>query len=136
MKPTTLDRHPLALGVLAWLLPGAGHYLLGERDKATLFSALIFATFVAGWAMGSFQGVFIGPGRYASLAQAPAGVVSLIAFVAAGCQGIKTVPLDRVYRLFSAGTLYTCVAGLLNALLVFDAVVRSYEKKLGKRIQR
>ena len=44
--------------------------------------------------------------------------MTLIAFVATDWQGIKTVPLDRVHRLFSAGTLYTCVAGLLNALLV------------------
>jgi len=126
----------MALGLAAWLIPGAGHFLLGQREKATLFSALILSIFVAGWVMGSFRGVFIGPERYAAVAQAPAGVVSLAAFLIAAGKGITSVPLDRVYPLYADGTLYTCVAGLLNALLIFDVVVRAYEIRLGRKIQR
>ena len=131
-----LDRNPFPLGIAAWLFPGAGHYALGERQKAVLFSMLILGTFAAGWAMGSFRGVFIGPGRYAALAQAPGGAVALLGFAVTFLGDVATVPMDGVHALFSAGTLYTCVAGLLNALLVFDAVIKSYERKVGKRIQR
>ena len=132
----TCSSSPLPVALLAWLIPGAGHYSLGQRPKAALCSALILLAFLAGLAMGHARNVFIAPGRYAAIAQAPAGLVALASFAYARAQGVVGIPGDLPRSSYDVGTLYTSVAGLLNALLVFDVVIRCYERKLGKRIER
>ena len=128
--------HPVHVAFLAWLVPGLGYVILGERAKGRLFGALIIGAFLAGLILGSFQDVFIGPGRYAVFAQAPAGIVALASLGVSYVRGAHEVPTDVNLRLFDIGTLYTTVAGLLNALLVFDVIVKSYEKLRGVKVER
>ncbi|HEY1599959.1 MAG TPA: DUF6677 family protein [Pirellulales bacterium] len=54
-------RDPLLAAVLAWLIPGAGHWYQGRRSKAVLFFVCILGTF--------FYGLYLGEGRvvYASM---------------------------------------------------------------------
>ncbi|MFH0965136.1 MAG: DUF6677 family protein [Planctomycetota bacterium] len=132
----TCSSSPFPAALLAWLFPGAGHYLLGQRPKAILCSVLILAAFIAGLAFGTGQNVFIGPERYAAIAQAPAGIPALASFAYARFAGISSIPTDLPRNFYDLGTLYTSVAGLLNALLVFDVVIRCYERRIGKRIER
>ena len=128
--------HPVQVAVLAWLVPGLGYVVLGERAKGRLFGALIIAAFLGGLVLGSFQDVFIGPGRYAILAQAPAGIVALASLGVSHVRGLREAPTAVNLRLFDIGTLYTTVAGLLNALLVFDVIVKSYERYRGVKVER
>src|SRR5262245_35773612 len=44
--------HPLLLGVLAWLVPGAGHFLQGYHRKALIFFGVLTAMFGIGLAFG------------------------------------------------------------------------------------
>jgi len=54
-------RDPFVAALLAWLLPGAGHWYQGRRSKAVLFFVCILGTF--------FYGLYLGEGRvvYASM---------------------------------------------------------------------
>ena len=41
-------RSALVLFLLAWLIPGAGHFSLGKRQKAYVFAVVLPAMFVIG----------------------------------------------------------------------------------------
>ena len=41
-------RSPLATVIAAWLVPGAGHFLLGRRGRSLIIFATILLTFVVG----------------------------------------------------------------------------------------
>lgn len=129
-------RNPWGVALAGWLVPGWGHLLIGERAKGTLFGIMIIATFAVGLALGSFRNVFIGPGRWALLAQIPGGVPALLSFLHAHVTGLRAVPQDVSIRIYDIGTLYTSVAGLLNALIAFDAGVRAYEQLKGVKVER
>ena len=43
--------------VAGWLLPGAGHFLRGERMKAIVFAVTLVGCFVAGEVMSEFRAV-------------------------------------------------------------------------------
>ncbi len=47
-------RNPWAAGVLAWLVPGLGHWYQGRRAKAIIFAAAIWPILLAGLWMGSY----------------------------------------------------------------------------------
>jgi hypothetical protein len=41
-------RAPVRLLVLAWLIPGLGHWILGKRKRAVVFAVVIVCSFVTG----------------------------------------------------------------------------------------
>jgi len=112
---------PFAAAVTAFLVPGAGHMLLGRKQKALLFFCLIVATFLAGWFISGCENVYFARGRWHTLVQMGAGVITFII----GLPGTAPEPGRTVMHTFEIGTLYTMVAGLLNVLVVMDAVVTS-----------
>lgn len=112
---------PVSAAVLAWVVPGAGHFVLGRWQKGLLFLVLIVSTFVAGWIISDCANVYFERGRWHVLAQIGAG---LPAFVC-GLGRDAPEPKSTVMHVFEIGTLYTMVAGLLNVLVVMDAVMTS-----------
>ena len=59
MRDTRLDlKNQLIAGVLAFLIPGAGHWYQGRRFKATIYSVCILTLFVWGMILGSWQPVY------------------------------------------------------------------------------
>ncbi len=46
-------KNPVVAGLLAWLVPGLGHFYQGRRAKAVLFFCCIVPTFVVGCVLGS-----------------------------------------------------------------------------------
>lgn len=59
-------RDPLTAGVLAWLLPGLGHWYQGRRSKAILYCVCILGTFVYGCYLGGNSSVGYARVVYAS----------------------------------------------------------------------
>lgn len=51
-------KSPWVAGILAFLLPGAGHWYQGRRFKATVFSVCILSVFVWGMVLGNLQPVY------------------------------------------------------------------------------
>ena len=117
--------NPIALVILGWAVPGAGHLVLGRRDKATLYFILVVGTFIAGWIIAGCQNVYFQHGRWHMFLQMCTGASAFIV----GLGAKIAEPKMTVMRLFEIGTLYTMVAGLLNVLVVMDAVVTSIRKK-------
>ena len=82
-------RNPLIAGLLAWLLPGWGHYYQKRYHKAILFFLCIMPTLIAGCVLASSAEVGYARNVYWSwrwksgdlrlwwLAQAPIGVVAI-----------------------------------------------------------
>lgn len=122
---------PLA-AVLAWLVPGAGHWYLGYRDRAVVFFVVITVTFWGGVALGGVRStVNAGENRPWLAAQLCAGPQTFAALMWG-----KSLPrpsasapsYDRYEASYPASDIsvvYAGIAGLLNLLVIIDALARS-----------
>ncbi|MBI3267741.1 MAG: hypothetical protein HYZ53_01870 [Planctomycetes bacterium] len=103
--------------IVAWVIPGGGHVLLGRTGKGIFFFALLLLTFLGGLVLADFRTIkpiadnpfyFIGHfGSGMSL-----GLTHLLS---------RSAPRGLVPSRFSeAGLLYMSVAGLLNVLVMMS----------------
>lgn len=127
---SALLRIPLA-GVLAWLVPGAGHLLIGERTRGMVFLVVITLTFWTGVVVGSIQGTVAPHSRKLwFMAQIGTGGNALAAYglhkIVAPESAVSSTPI-AIGNWLSAevGVHYTGVAGLLNLLVIMDAIARA-----------
>lgn len=120
---------PIA-GFLAWLVPGLGHLYLGERTRGLICLVTITATFWTGVAIGSVQGT-VDPRERTLwfMAQICTGGNTVAAY---GLRQATVSPPSRqnpgyIPSWLSAdvGVHYTGVAGLLNLLVILDALSRA-----------
>lgn len=133
-------RDPVVAGVLAWLLPGAGHFYQGRNAKGVLFLICILGTFMYGMFLGDGRVVYAQwepreMRRYPFLCQICVGLPSLPALFARQDNGFfgkrnwyappspsQLSDLQRkLNRRFELGTVFTMIAGLLNVLAIYDA---------------
>ena len=112
-------RSPVVAMILAWLVPGLGHFYLGRRRTAIAFAAIVVLTFLAGL---SFQGRLytIEDGQpltiLATFAVYGAGLLNIIA------RAVMESPGGTILApTFEYGCAYLLTAGLMNLLLVLDA---------------
>jgi len=139
----------LAAG-LGWLVPGAGHAIIGRPKRAIIIFITIGATFWAGMAMGGVMTCDLRYERWWAIAEMLTGVHGLVAwrrqanvYQAVDAElgspqpgDIQARPTDRrmaadvylarrgvalVYPVAAAARAYAGVAGLLNLLCMFDA---------------
>ena len=129
-EPNALLRAPLA-GLLTWVVPGLGHLLIGERGRGLVFFVTITATFWTGVAIGGVQNT-VDPHKRK---------LWFIAQLFTGGNTLSAYALNRRVTLASAesgtasgaghwlsgdiGVHYTGVAGLLNLLVILDAIGRA-----------
>ena len=118
---------PLA-AILAWLVPGAGHFYLGLRKRAVLLFIAIELTFFIGLYIGTVRIVDPSQSMFWFLAQILTGLNTIIAYLFSTTlpdlypDSPVTVIYDWTYYM---AVLYTGVAGLLNLLAVFDTIIRA-----------
>ena len=114
----------LTVGLLAWLIPGAGHFLLKEKKRAIIISATIVLTFCAGLYVGSI-GVINPVGAkswyVAQIINSP--IVAVLGYVA------TTGDYPVFGRPNEIGQIYTTIAGLLNLLCIVNAVYLAHLRK-------
>ncbi len=109
---------PVVAAALAWLLPGAGHLLLGKRQKGVVFLVAIPAMFMLGLALHGRMFPFDFSQPLAGLAAVAARGAGLPAFVAGWMgfgQGLVTAAS------YEYGNTFVIVSGLLNMLVALDA---------------
>ena len=122
---------PLA-GFLAWLVPGLGHIYLGHRVRGIVCLVTITVTFWTGVAIGGVQAT-VDPHERTLwfMAQLCTGGNALAAY---GLHAIVEPPSSAGQRPAAAlahwlsadvGVHYTGVAGLLNLLVILDALGRA-----------
>jgi TM2 domain-containing membrane protein YozV len=103
--------------IAGWLVPGAGHFLLGKWVRGTLLAVSIIAMFALGLAMQgklytSVQDILDMLGVAGDLGSGLLYVVSRV--LGLGAQPIQTTVADF-------GTKFIVVAGLLNIIAAVDA---------------
>jgi len=125
-KSTTAERPRAAaepgrlalVGILAWLVPGAGHLLAGRRAKGLIFLAMLPLMFTIGlWLQGrlfplevSDPLVFLG-----AIANRGIGAPYLLARLMDAGAGTVTAAS------YEYGNTFLMTAGLLNFLVILDA---------------
>ena len=147
IQPLMLKEPGLA-AFLAWLLPGLGHFYQGRMAKGALFMVCILGTFYYGLFLGDGHVVYAAWGpqerRLPFLCQIGVGLPALPALVQAKRVRDGKEPLfggwmappvrlpdgqheldvwhRKYHRYFELGTVYTMIAGLLNVLVIYDAL--------------
>lgn len=142
------ERDPWKIALLAWLVPGLGHWVQGRKGKAILYAVSIWGLFFAGWTLCEGKIVFwtwVNPlrdsenFRLSYLMQLLVGGVSLPALIQSILKSFDLPPIlwglmaepsedvlrslhGRLSKLTEVGQVYTQVAGLLNIFAIFDAV--------------
>jgi hypothetical protein len=103
---------------VAWLFPGAGHYLQGQAGKALVFGAALLPMYVCGLAMGGRLFEFQGAEPLVLLAAASQWMIGAMRLIA-GWAGSGVG--DVVAASYEYGNTFLIVSGLLNVLVMFDA---------------
>ncbi|HUT31560.1 MAG TPA: DUF6677 family protein [Sedimentisphaerales bacterium] len=111
----------IIVGLLGWLIPGAGHVLIGEKKRAIIIFVTILLTFCIGVFVGSIgviNPVGAKPWYVAQIMNSP--IVAVLGYLTA----------TRDYLVFGwsneIGQIYTSTAGLLNLLCIVNAVYLAY----------
>ena len=114
----------IVVGLLAWLVPGAGHYVLEEKRRAIIIFVTIVVTFCTGIYIGSI-GVIdpagAKPWYLAQIMNSPA-VAALARLTAGGAYPVYGRPNE-------IGQIYTSIAGLLNLLCIVNAVYLAHVRE-------
>jgi len=120
MAQSWKDNHALYLvtiGLLAWLMPGAGHLMLNDRRRAAVIGVTIILTFLAGLYVGSIgviDPVGAKPWYVAQIMNSP------VVFLLGRLSATGTFPVYG--RPNEIGQIYTSTAGLLNLLCIVNAI--------------
>jgi hypothetical protein len=122
-----MSRRSLVAMLLAYLVPGAGHFYLGRRGMAAAYFAIIVTLFAVG--------LWLDAVLY-TIANAHRQLIGLMA--ALGSMGSGTLYLlgrmfgpigDFRSLTFEYGRMFTLTAGLMNLLLVADC----YDISIGRK---
>jgi len=166
------NTYPLVALVAAWLIPGAGHVYLGRITRGVVIFVTIAALFWSGVAVGGVLTIDAKTERWWFVANLFAGVHGVVSWyrfrvtmrtktaeaaqtrtAEAARRGEEPLQLDEVLArdkialVAPADTVartYSGVAGLLNLMCIFDAVILSFlgvrgeakpeeDKKLGQK---
>ena len=112
-----MTKRTIAAMILAFLVPGAGHFYLGRRRRALAFFAIVLVLFVIGLSIdgrlytvqqGSLLSVL------ATLGSMGAGALYFVARAMGPFGDVTSIT-------FEYGTAFTLTAGLMNLLLILDA---------------
>jgi len=117
--PAVPTRHPLPTWILGWLVPGAGHWYLGQRARGLVLFGTLVGCFVAGALLGGRGTVSSRHPEFLVL-QWGAGLP------AAGAWAVgDPEPADLPVARRELGILYTLVPALLNMVAALDAAARA-----------
>ena len=128
MTVQSKEKHVLFLlivGLLAWLVPGAGHFVLKEKRHAVIIFVTIVLTFCIGIYIGSIgviNPVGAKPWYVAQVMNSPA-VAVLGHLTTTGSYPVFGRPNE-------IGQIYTSIAGLLNLLCIVNAVYWAHLRKI------
>jgi hypothetical protein len=139
-------------GLLSWVLPGAGHWLLGQRGMALVFFLAVSIPYWTGLAFGGIlDSINPRTNRWVFLAASSIGGYTLPCFVVSRTvetsvlsqTGLRTIPDPQrnpeeqkkfiaaraKYMAFfpesDVAQIYLAAAGLLNVLTILDAIARA-----------
>jgi len=115
----------IIVGLLGWLIPGAGHLAINKTRHAIVIFVVIALTFCAGLYIGSIgviNRVGAKPWYVAQMMNSPA-VAALGHITAEGNYTVYGKPNE-------IGQIYTSIAGLLNLLCIVNAVYLAHLRRV------
>jgi len=115
------------VGLLAWVLPGLGHLYLRQQARGMILLVMVALTFWTGVAVGGVR----------STVDPKQRTLWFMAQISAGSHTLATLALREIaadpqpgptqagaWLSTDVGIHYTGVAGLLNVLVILDALLR------------
>ena len=122
-----MNKRSIAGVVLAYLVPGAGHFYLGHRSRALAFFVIVTGLFVLGLSLD---------GSLYTLAQSGGAILRVLASAGSMGAGLlyfiahSTGPHGDITSFTCEyGTTFMLSAGLMNLLLVLDVFDLSSGRK-------
>ena len=132
--PRSKQRAPSApvVAILAWILPGLGHWWIGERSRAIILFVATTVTFWGGVAVaGVRSAVTLKENGLWFAAQICMGPQALGAWSWSHRLSERPAdPLKAFWPSADIGVVYAGVAGLLNLLIILDALARVEAKQV------
>jgi hypothetical protein len=121
--PSAPVRSPVFTVLLAWLIPGSGHFLLGRRGRAAIVFVTVLITFLIGLLM---RGPMFHLGAAGDLLSR---LIQYGGFLGDLCTGLLYfvavwfgyAPPDQAGHTPEYGSKFIVAAGLLNILAMVDA---------------
>jgi hypothetical protein len=115
-------RSPILVAVVAWLIPGGGHFLLGRRGRGAVVLAAVALTFTLGLLM---RGPMFQP-KTGDVLTTAIQVGGFLGDLASGLLYLLSVWLgysqpDAAGHVHDYGSKLIVAAGLLNILAIVDA---------------
>ena len=126
-----------AVGLVGWLVPGGGYFILGDKRRAFVVLVTLTLTFFVGLYVGSI-GVIDPVGAkawyVAQVMNSPAvifiGNIVAHAHYAALQAKDPTLAYAVFGRACEIGQIYTSIAGLLNLLCIVNAVYIAHTRAI------
>ena len=115
----------LIVGLLGWLVPGAGHFVLKYKKHAIIIFVTITLTFCTGLYIGSIGVLdYVGakPWYLAQIMNSP--MVHFLGYLA------NKADYSVYGRPSEIGQIYTSIAGLLNLLCIVNAVYLAHQRRM------
>ncbi len=139
VKQTPDAARTMRAALLAWILPGAGHFYLGHRGLAAVFFIAISFPFWTGVALGGVKdSVNPRANKWLFLAEMCSGGYTTVCFIASNQitamiraiepqaeQAKAAVRYTSYFPESDVAQIYLATAGLLNLLAVLDALARA-----------
>lgn len=140
-SPEPSNWHPAA-ALAAWILPGLGHFILGQKQRGAILCVTIGVLWLAGMIIGGISvfdhrehpAWFVG-----QMLMAPSVVMDQTIVLKLKPHAGPTRPeSDPAYepsfgRVNEQGVLYTALAGLLNLLAILDVIYQDPRQRENDR---
>ncbi len=121
--------------ILAWLIPGLGHWSLGYRQRAIFIGIGILSMYICGLLIGSVNVINKTDGFWWYCGQTMIGPATpaINAWRAshkypddpADSSNATTYASPSFAKVNEVGTLYTTLAGMLNLMMILDVLYKS-----------
>ena len=113
--------------LFAFLWPGLGHISLGDRKRGLLIMFGVLFLFVSGLLIGGVDAVDLKRDRLWFLAQSLCGPIAFAADMAnqhyvKNLPEVKQLDTTGLGRVNEMGTLFIALAGLMNLVVILDAL--------------
>ncbi|HUR39523.1 MAG TPA: DUF6677 family protein [Planctomycetota bacterium] len=105
---------------VGWLVPGAGHVLVGQWKKGLFFFLILGLTYLFGMWIAGFRPVSFDDNPFYFVGQYGSGVTMLVAKLRGAEKAVVGPSLHPSW--FDPGLLYVCVVGLLNLVVMMSVL--------------